>query len=593
MKNEKNASEDPIKILENALHELEVFSDPNAPVIEMGQDGKFRPKTLSGVEKMVEFTRHHLISFVSEKERRIQKEKQRIFKEKVLQILDIIKIHSPLLERCSKGNEEQKKLALYAFETIKKYNSALEKNTLLSSSVSHFCDYERSALLEDSEIKQRKIDLPRTLSVVYHSHPDASEELTTNTILEVLKPKHKPLENVLKTSFSSTVKDRDQMITETFLMKARRLVEEHLTQFTSLEEIYDLIKITPVEIAESNKMIKVQQLIEMGPGLWILITGAFRPLESKFMILPIRDHFRLSSQLTHSGFPYPSQSIGWTVGEPWVDANVIRSEHTPRFRELDSKKKELAERFLFDPLFGTSARLYTKKKKEIFDKHADVFLPLHRKLQELLREGFGLEMQESEMFDAFYETVKKFPSPYEKLSAVQQRIIALFIQEPLDIIEEEWLGKSESVLRLGSPDLRASILSERLNQLRQSACEHLDEKNSEDLFVLAQGSLLGEVFERIVLQYQSEKMGFAPPMLGDFERKLQAIAFHQLIQFFEEVEKMKFSTPSVSCETLKNQWDRLLSFFCEEEENAILPFFVVDELEVYFNSRFYQKASQL
>ncbi len=87
-------------------------------------------------------------------------------------------------------------------------------------------------------------------------------------------------------------------------------------------------------------------------------------------------------------------------------------------------------------------------------------------------------------------------------------------------------------------------------------------------------------------------MGFSPPLLSDFERKLQAVAFQQLLTFVTHVESgLDVGSLDKIKQELLRDWSRdvdLLSM-ATIEEDRLLPSKIVDELEMYFNSRFYTK----
>ena len=101
--------------------------------------------------------------------------------------------------------------------------------------------------------------------------------------------------------------------------------------------------------------------------------------------------------------------------------------------------------------------------------------------------------------------------------------------------------------------------------------------------------ILSPEFNAITLQYFSEKIGFAPPVLSDCQQKLQLSAFSQLFSFLQEFEE-KFDLNQIEIEK------RLSKAFLEEikifevesiEEMDTLPSQIVQELEVYFPARYF------
>lgn len=592
-KKEKN-SYNPVAILQVAIEELDVFTHPEATLIELGEDGRIKASQETSLEKMIGLARRYVAPLFSQKARQRQKEKIEQLKWAVLRVLDIIESHSPLFEKLKQGgSESEKELVRTGLEVIKRYNSLLLKDEVETSlKKRQFASYERAVLLADKEIKGRKIELPYQASILYESDPE--KQLSTK------------LRNVLSQTqrvgsikiVAPTQKATHQFMVDTFRLKGRRLAEAHLSHLSFLEEIFELIRSTPVQILEDiqSQLIQMEQLLEIGPGSWILLTGCFKKnqnIDQKFMAMPVLDSFGLSSQLTHSGFPYPSQHLGWSLGEDWIVANPLRSEQTPLFSRIDRQKKELGQQLLNDPMFSRNASLLARKKGQVFNQHRSIFIPLHRQLQECLRDGFGLEPSESDqiVLDAFYEVVNLSISPFDFLVSTQEKIIDVFIKKPLQSLQEEWLSPKKTLLRTGTPQERLKVVSDKLDHHLQMACEQFNSSDPQEAFILLQGTLLGSAFQGIVLQHLSEKIKFPPRMLGDFERRLQICAFEELLLFIEE-SKIDIDTLHEDDlkKRLEEEWLKKIQFLVgvENDEDSF-SCRLANELECYFNSRFFSQ----
>jgi hypothetical protein len=587
----KKEFQDPEVILQAAIEELDAFTQAEASRLEVGEDGRLIASQESRLKRVMGLARSYIGPFFSDQVRQEQAKKLGELKQAVLQARDIIQSHSALIEKFKEGDDAQRKLAEYALSAIQRYNAVVAQDYSFGTIKYDVYNYERHRLLLDQEIKGRQIELPHTVSIKYESHPDAH-------------PAHKMLKELSQTlligaakktnsAICSTHKKNIQFMVDTFHMKAIRLMQSHLSHQNSMAEILQLVKQTALEIDEEchADFITMRQLLEVGPGFFILVTGCFKRnlSDPKFMTMPILDSFRLNFQLTHSGFPFPSQHTGWALADKWVEAFPLRLDQVPLFQQINQKKKNLNQKLLFDQPFIQKVRHYAKLKREIFDQHRHLFLPLHRELQQVLTQNV-LNAEENSLLDIFYDEIALAPSAFDILVQTQQQLLDLFIRQPLKSLEEEWLFARSTPLRIGSPQEKFQAACQRLAQYRHNAEEHLDPTNHKHAYILQQGQLLGQAFQSIGLQYQSEKMGFSPPLLNDFERKLQACAFQQLHGFIHECEhRIEILDRDQIKNDLLKAWsdDLQLLLGATAEEDHSLPVALIDELEFYFNSRFY------
>ena len=588
---EKKEFQDPEIILQAAIEELDVFTQAEASRLEVGKDGRLIAAQETRLERVVGLARCYIGPLFSDQVRQEQAKKLGELKQAILKARDIIQSHSALIEKFKEGDDSQRKLAEYALSAIQRYNAVVVHGYSTGTIKYDVYNYERHRLLLDQEIKGRQIELPHTVSIKYESHPNAH-------------PAHKMLKELSQTlligaakktnsAICSTHKKTIQFMIDTFHMKAIRMMQAHISQQNSMAEILQLVKQTSLEIDEESNadLTTMQQLLEVGPGFFILITGCFKRnlSDPKFMTMPILDSFRLNFQLTHSGFPYPSQHTSWALADKWVEAYPLRTDQVPLFQHVNQRKKSLNQQLLFDQSFIQKVRRHAKLKREVFDQHRGLFLPLHRQLQQTLKQSFS-NKEEDPILEAFYDEVTDTPSAFDILVQTQQQLLDLFVRQPIKALEEEWLFAGSTPLRIGSPQEKFQAACQRLTQHRQNAQEYLDPVNSRHAYILQQGLLLGQAFQSIGLQYQSEKMGFSPPLLNDFERKLQACAFQQLLAFMGECEnRMEILDRNQIKNDLLTAWSKDLQLLqgATAEEDHSLSVALIDELEVYFNSRFY------
>lgn len=583
--------QDPKIILRKAIEELNVFTQPEASRLEMGENGRLVAAKETRLERVVGLARSYIAPFFSDQVRQEQEKKLTELKQAILQARDIVQSHSALIEKFKNGDDAQRSLAAYALSAIQRYNAIIGQDTGTATIKYDMYNYERHCLLLDQEIKNQRIELPEAVSIKYESHPDIHpaqkmlKELSQTLLLGEAKKSNLSIT-------STTHKKAIQFMIDTFRMKVIRMIQTHLSQQHAIVDVLPLVKQATLEIDEegSQDLITMRQLIEIGPGTFILVSGCFKknPSDPQFMTMPILDSFRLSFQLTQSGFPYPSQYAGWALADKWVEASPLRTDQVPLFQQINQRKKRLSHQLLFDSSFIQKARQRAKLKREVFDQHRDLFVPLHRQLQEILQQQVAQEA--STNLEAFYKEVKEAPSPFDLLVKTQQQLLDLFIREPMRALEEEWLNAEPTPLRVGSSQEKFQAACQKLESFREKGGEQLDLKHPQHIYIRQQGLLLGRMFQPVGLQYQSEKMKFSPPLLNDSERKFQACAFQQLMRFMDECEhRLDILDPDQIKQELLAAWEKdlhlLKSHTVEESDSSLVS--LLDELEVYFNLRFY------
>ncbi|MFI0435913.1 MAG: hypothetical protein ACH350_09370 [Parachlamydiaceae bacterium] len=588
---EKQTFQTSKALLQKAIETLEVFIKQKDSLINFEDGGLVASsEKKTRLQKIISLACCYIGPLFSEHLRKEREKRLRDLKTAVLHARDVISSFSPLIEKFKEGDESQKKFAECAMLTIERYNSIVRSDSPLPYP-SNFYNYEQQRLLSDCEIKGQEIELPKT-SIKYHSdpipHPDKMN-LAYRTLGNLSRTFHKGAAKKRPSSLA-TQKNTEQWLIDMFHIKVHRLISTHLGK--SPDEIVRLIKKASLEIDDETApgFIQMQQLIQGDDGSIILVTGSFQrnqSHQSHFMPMPIPDSFKLSFELTHTGFPYPSQHTGWTLGDEWVSAAPLRSDQTPVFQKIDKRRKRLAHRLLFDQPFNAHVRAHFKLKRSIFDQNRDLFLPLHRRLQETIMKEFGRE-EASVHLDPFYEEAANASSSFDFLTEVHQQLVDIFIHQPMKALKEEWLVGESSVLSAGSCEEKFHAARLNLEQHHERAMKECDLSDLRQLHIVEQGPLLSQAFRSVGLQYQSEKMGFSPPLLNRFERKLQACAFQQLIAFLNECEeRLDILDPVQIKSELLLAFSRDLQLIEAGNEHADLSSFeIVNELQYYFNSRF-------
>ena len=102
------------------------------------------------------------------------------------------------------------------------------------------------------------------------------------------------------------------------------------------------------------------------------------------------------------------------------------------------------------------------------------------------------------------------------------------------------------------------------------------------------GGIIGSSSQFIILQYISENIEFAPPMLNTFEQKLQTAVYKQQQEFLEELE-MDADLAQVA-KSIRKQLISDKAIFTagsfDDLEEKFPAAHIVNELEGYFNARY-------
>lgn len=576
----------PPSILQTALEQIEVFAKQGAGCLEVQEDGKLIATSISGLDKIKGIVRSFVSPIFSEKIRVCQHKKINQIKEELLNARDIIQSHSLLIEKLKEGDSYEQKWAHWALESIKSYNAVVSAHQIHNDQAFNF---DRQQVLLDEEIKGKEITLPHVVSIKFDSNPNSF------TIQQTLKELSQILgETKTFCTLASKPKKMDQVMFDAFRMKGIRRIQQHWPGEQSLVEIMPLIQRTPISYVEgSTDTVSMKQVLEILPGSIMILTGNFKKQTStsKFMGIPILEDFHLSFQFTQTGFPYPSQHLSWALSNAVVNAQPLRYEQVPVFIEIDQKKKKLAQSLLYNHDHMQRVKLISEKSRKHADKNIFDWIDWHKKLQIAILKASEVFFEEA-ILEAFYAFVLTTDGPFDTLSLVQEKICELFFEQPTKKLQEDWLSGS-SFLREGSPQDKFKKATEILKHEHNKELRSLEqEKNPVHAFMYLMGNTLGPAVQSIILQYMSEKMSFVPPMLSDFERKVQTSAFQQLLTFLETIEKNVFAESVEEINSLLlDRFKKDIAIFTTNELDALgLAYDLTQELEAYFNSRFYAKG---
>ncbi len=565
----------PTDDLQLAIDKINIFVQPNTSRLEINENGHLVEKNQSSLDRILSLAKSYIGPLFSDRRRTRQHRKLTKIKEEILWARDIIIGHFPLIEKFEQGNSSQRKFAKSAREAIHRFNTIVAIDAKIHPIFNSFYNFERKLLLQDVEIRGHQIQHPFATKVTYNSHPHCNIPS-----LKHRNPQNSPIH--IKTK---------QFILDTFKLKTIRILSEHFKQEFTTAEIVHFVKQTTIDMSDQTESseLMLKFVIFIDPGSKITVNGTFKLHEasSKFLAMPVLKDIHFTSESIQSGFPYPSQYTGWGLSEKLTLAHPLRRDQVPLYQKMVLKKNEAAQLLLHDPMTKKRCRNQFQEKKTLFDANRHLFLPLHQELQKaILIASDAYTVEAENILKLFYEQIENSSSPFTTLTSLQQEICDKFIDRVAHKLESDWLDASNPLLLDENPQVRFKTALGIINEWILTITAELDFNNIYTPYIHLMGRIFGEATKNILLQYFSEKIGFTPPVLNDFTRKLQISAFQQQLLFFDEFNPSLLK-PSVDVESLQRRLQRDVRLFRNEsdDESDIAGARISNELEVYFTSR--------
>jgi hypothetical protein len=622
-----------LKSLQGAINTIEQFLIPNEKAkfpsfysLDIC-DGKLVAAPLSFVQKGVDIGKRVLVALFSSK-LRVKLELKRIqMQNALLNAVETIKSHAWMIKKLREGSEEEQEAARNLLAIVERYNQFLQAHEKKSWKTVFVSSLQQLIGLSiDEEIEHNFIEIPSPLSVHIASAPNGKSALfhhkakTEHHLLlsKTFSEKIAPLiAHAVAPAIPLTFKPTKQEI-DAFRMKAITMMQQHLLS-TPVHEALSSIKENLIEVHSENEdqsIISLHQTISPFPGEVIELIGSFKRSGQSAHSVPIKESFRFSSKSSQTGFPHPSQHTGWALADCMIPASPHRLDQLPIFRELYSQKKRMAAALLPDGSLINKARLLLRLKKQAFEEKKEYYISLHYNFCESVVKAFPtvkIPPNAFEIISAFHTHLRSSASPFEELSKAQEAIIQDFITAPFDYLQEEWLVKKNPELinpkegsiaqaALKSIQNKIELMKETLERQKKLTQNSAEKIRIE--YINCMGYLIGSGAASIILQDFSEKMEFPPPMLNDFERKLQTALYKQVIEFFDELGlKVDIDYPERNSglidRELKTMFFSDISIFKAETIDSLASdslsskaASIVLELEVYFNSRYYFRTQQ-
>lgn len=563
---------DPNQALQDAIAKLKAFNEENSST------------ATPSLQKTISLMKSYFKSRLSEKK------PEKNWRD-VKRAIDALKSHYRLIEKLQQGTAQEQKLAASAVAAIEQYNAIIEtarqKPQSLNARIQHYF-LEQSGNLLPQELS--KIQLPKnaSLQISYTEKgkaPRVSCDMANPHAAKAsLKVSHLSATMVPISPVTSTLPHLSRQAVELFQMKAISLIEQHglLTNTEARSAMRKAHLQSHIDADPSH--CTVSCMLSPFPGHTLTVTGAFERRGESYA-LPKNNSFQLTLTSLHTGFPHPPQFTGWALPD-LVPLFPHCLEDMPLFKPLYQKKLALAHALQPHQEAVEKAKVLTRMKKLAAEKHKEQFLALQQQLILTIAKAAGDESDKTkETITLFFAKLKQVHHFFDYYSETHQIINDSFIARPYAFLETAWLEKRTTPPLAILGDEAEKAKQEFLLQ-RQQAQSDLEKSTCD--FILCMGSLLAAPCHRILLQHFSETR-FPPPMLDDFEQKLQISLFRQLKTFLDEMKKDIVDEEIEKALLEQIQTDIALfeapSFSAIEESDPAAP--LVSELEAYFNTRHY------
>lgn len=527
--------------------------------------------------------------------------KRREIRQILFSSIEVLKKHYRLIQKLKRGDEDEQQWAKHALDSINRYNALLIRfrkppKTWIDKAKRKL--YSALGLLMiDNRLKKALIEIPSEIFVRFDSLGDQEDKAMEQIATELKKG------NLVE--FSKTERD-------IFCMRGITLAAESKLPTKLDVDISNLMQSTPITATEtkgdsSASVISMVQMMTPFPGEVVTVEGKFkRDAASPVPSVPDPKSFRVSTIVTQTGFPHPSQYAAWSLSNALIPANPLRMDLLSHFQAILKIKKHVAADLLPGERLNLKAKELLKVKKESFNERSEKLISLHKELSEvLIRVSPYSERQNKteDILSCFYDKAASHPSPFDLLSQTHHLINKYFIEYPFEKLVQEWHDLENPALHEGGGKERfratSQILEEALATSVDEVANHLKEPQPQiELatlnFVLLQGQILGEGAMALFLQHFSEKIGYPPPLLKNFELLIQTSSLKQVMTFQKELElrlpPREEEKRELLFQKMKQYLEEEITLFLDEAENGEPAAKIAYELERYFNSRYnYQR----
>jgi hypothetical protein len=566
------------KDLDSAIKKLEHFNESQEP---------------NPVNRRTNSARTLITLAFSEKARERERKKQAFAQRELLTAIQTIQKNYFYIQKLKKGSETEQALAESTIKVVQRYNQTIIKsgdnNSSLKTRISNFI-YKHCGIEHCVELEKKMIHLPVDASVAINYKADSkAHEKINHTAIAFIQS---------ETSAEHTLSHHEA---DAFRAKAISLLQNYGIRFTSVSEEFHSIRSTPIQaVINSKELIKMTQVIKPFPGETIAFRGEFqKDSKTSTKSIPLRESFEVLSNAHQTGFPHPTQHTGSSFVDCLIPACPARLDLLTDFSKLYMLKQQTASELLPKGKLNLQAKEILKLKKQAFNENKSLLIEQHITLNNSILQA-SLKDQDtkssSTIIANFFKRVDEHETPFEYLGDTEETILYLFITKPFEKLKEVFVEHLN--LNLYSTELKKRYLTalEILENTQQEAIQELNTNKRELIknndvtldYIIYKGSLIGKACNLIMLQNLSDTIGFIPPILESFEKKIQAVVYSQATAFYLELNKNDINKNTVLDAMSNNLAQETHIFnaqFFEEIEIPVKK--IVKELEIYYQNYFY------
>lgn len=453
-------------------------------------------------------------------------------KLELIKSIRFIKTYFPLIDRYREGTPEQRKLAELAICTIEKYNRSLIPSD-------DFSDLKIEEMAKVQTFKSGAID-------DFFKGQKISEEHLLPSERDTLK------------------------------MKAIRLIENH----GGSELAQDLNKHSELsKLEREGKEIILMQTFSELPGEVTRILGAFR--RENVHSIPIKDSFKIYLESIQPGHPYPMQHMGFSLSHWIVPSTLLWIDQAPLLKPIIERKKQAALDLLPKGSKNSKARRLYRFKKNHFDERKLEYLSFHKELSHSLIKAHPLtDDSHHEIVSSFFNHLESLDNPSDILSKTHETLNRHYIDQPFEKMEELRFSLSLDDDR----SKREEILRSNYKKARQCS---IDCESPIKEYLELMGKIIGDSAEKLLTLQISEKVKIKPPVLSDFDLKIQAASIKHLLEFLDELDSEIEQDKLI--EQMRAQIHSEIELFMSPSFEEINPLLqeLVEEIVSYYHAQFH------
>lgn len=534
-----------------------------------------------------------ILPFFSQKRRDRERDAHLMEHRAILDAVHTIQSNHLFLAKFNEGgNDEEKQLAELALTTVNSFNAVVEKGNQYTALWNRFLSHQPTEL--------QKIEISHFISVQ--------------------KPRHTLIQKKIRDAFLSQLMLENTHTTATLMtsegdairLKAMCLLRQkgYQPSFKTWSDALAAIESAPIQVnldAQTRIATLSMQLIPV-PGTIIKIIGSFqRHHDSSLPSTPLRNSFQLMLHADQTGFPQPAQYTGWALSDVLLPFYPHHLKQVPLFRSLYTRKETTRVLLMPDGKLVEKAQKLHQIKTQTFNKNTAIFIQKHRNLVEAILRAAPKEWlpeHQHDIIESYFNYLKNHPTPFQCLSTTYHVISQRFLVLPFNKLIDAWLEDHLPALfdqdsLIVQHAVTEIFEQERLFQMGELHTEEeetaLSNERAPLAFIAMLGNIFGQAGQAICLQYLSEPLGYAPPLLNDFAQKIQAAAFGQLHSFLNELEWSEQETnPNVVMANWEKGMQADLELFKADSIESVTSEAseIVDEFELYFNTQYYNSLKQ-